>query len=98
MGMLKHNLGSVDVLDNFYEYQLYCKSLYASIQNFTKATMKILRKNSEEYFINKLIEKYQPEDRLDYDIITIDSESCKDFDDGFSIKEENERYILSVYI
>ena len=43
-GILKHNLGVVDTLDNFYEYQLYCKSLYASIQNFTKATMKILRK------------------------------------------------------
>ena len=97
-GILKHNLGTVDILDNFYEYQLYCKSLYASIQNFTKATMKILRKNSEEYFINKLIEKYHPEDRLDYDIVTIDSDNCKDFDDGFSILENENEWMISVYI
>ena len=98
IGILKNTLGDVDILDNFYEYQLYCKSLYASIQNFTKATMKVLRKNSQDYFINKLIEKYHPEDRLDYEIVTIDSEKCKDFDDGFSIIENNENYILSIYI
>lgn len=98
IGTLKNTLGNVDILDNFYEYQLYCKSLYASIQNFTKATMKILRKNSEDYFINKLIEKYHPEDRLDYEIVTIDSESCKDFDDGFSIIENEKTYKLSIYI
>ena len=97
-GILKNTLGDVDILDNFYEYQLYCKSLYASIQNFTKATMKILRKNSEDYFINKLIEKYHPEDRLDYEIVTIDSETCKDFDDGFSVTENDKNYILSIYI
>ena len=33
---LVNNLGDVTELDNFYEYQLYCKSLYASIQNITK--------------------------------------------------------------
>lgn len=98
IGTLQHNLGTVDILDNFYEYQLYCKSLYASIQNFTKATMKVLRKNSEDYFIQKLIEKYRPDDRTDYNIVTIDSNNCKDFDDGFSIIENDETYLISVYI
>ena len=36
MGKITATIGSVDVLFNFYEYQLYCKSLYASIQDFTK--------------------------------------------------------------
>lgn len=35
-GRLTNVLGCVTILDNFYEYQLYCKSLYASIQDFTK--------------------------------------------------------------
>ena len=60
--------------------------------------MKVLRKNSEDYFINKLTEKYHPEDRLSYNIVTIDSESCKDFDDGFSIVENDNTYKLSIYI
>ena len=98
IGTLQHNLGTVDILDNFYEYQLYCKSLYASIQNFTKATMKVVRKNSEDYFIQKLIEKYRPDERTDYNIVTIDSNNCKDFDDGFSITENDETYLISVYI
>ena len=34
---------NVSSLDTFYEYQLYCKSLYASIQKFTKHTMKQLK-------------------------------------------------------
>ena len=33
---LSQTIGSVDVLDNFYEYQLYCKSLNTSIQKFNK--------------------------------------------------------------
>ena len=32
-------IGDVSELVNFYEYQLYCKSLYASIQDLTKKTM-----------------------------------------------------------
>jgi hypothetical protein len=31
-GKLSNLIGSVDVLDSFYEYQLYCKSLNNSIQ------------------------------------------------------------------
>ena len=33
-GTIVSVLGDVDILSNFYEYQLYCKSLYASIQEF----------------------------------------------------------------
>ena len=34
-------IGDVSELVNFYEYQLYCKSLYASIQDLTKKTMQL---------------------------------------------------------
>ena len=43
VGTLCNTIGEVDKLDNFYEYQLYCKSLYSSIQNFKKATVKALK-------------------------------------------------------
>ena len=35
---LDNVIGTVDMLENFYEYQLYCKSLNASIQKFQKNT------------------------------------------------------------
>jgi len=44
---ISQNIGPIDVLDNYYEYQLYCKSLNSSIQKFTKDT-------------NKAIETYIP--------------------------------------
>lgn len=44
-GKLDNVIGPVDILDNFYEYQLYCKSLNASIQKFQKDTSKALEKN-----------------------------------------------------
>jgi exoribonuclease R len=44
---ISQNIGPIDVLDNYYEYQLYCKSLNSSIQKFTKDT-------------NKAIESYLP--------------------------------------
>ena len=37
-GSMKQNFGSIEVLDNYYEYILYCKSLNASIKKFTKTT------------------------------------------------------------
>jgi exoribonuclease R len=39
---ISQNIGSIDILDNYYEYQLYCKSLNSSIQKFTKDATKAL--------------------------------------------------------
>lgn len=99
-GVLVNVLGDVNELPNFYEYQLYCKSLYASIQNFTKQTMKRLRQKSETEFINQIIESYNIEDRrdIDYEIISIDPVGSKDFDDAFSFIEHAEHYTFSIYI
>ena len=46
-GKLDNVIGSVDVLDNFYEYQLYCKSLNASIQKFQKDATKALENSGK---------------------------------------------------
>jgi exoribonuclease R len=100
---LDNVIGSVDILDNFYEYQLYCKKLNASIQTFHRDTMKSLKNNDHDIIIEKIKNKYKDiEDRTDKDfwhIITIDPLNSQDFDDGFSIvKLENEISQLSIYI
>jgi len=98
VAQLDQVLGDVNILDNFYEYQLYCKSLYASIQDFTKATLRKLKRHTEREFIDTIIEKYNPEDRRDWDVYSIDPPTSKDFDDAFSFKKDSEHYYLSIYI
>ena len=100
---LDNVIGPVDVLDNFYEYQLFCKSLNASIQKFQKDTSKSLENKSHEIVIETVKSKYPSiQDRTDqkyWHIITIDPPKSQDFDDGFSIIEhENGIQQLSIYI
>jgi hypothetical protein len=106
-GALSIVIGSVDVLDNFYEYQLYCKSLNTSIQKFHRDTIKAIENKSHENFIESIKIKYPAiEDRTNnkmWYIFTIDPPKSQDFDDAFSSYEfydENENKIiqLSIYI
>ena len=76
---------------------MYCKSLYASIQDFRK-TINALKLKTEEEFVDEIKEKYNVEDRTDWDVITIDPTLSKDFDDGLSITFKETSIILSVYI
>jgi exoribonuclease R len=101
LGVLNQVIGPVDVLDNFYEYQLYCKSLNASIQKFQKDTTLALQdKSSHEKFIESICEKFPCiENRTNWHIFTIDPVKSSDFDDGFSIKQlDNDIHQLSIYI
>lgn len=94
-------IGDTDVLDFFYEYQLYCKSLYASIQDFTMAAKLKLKEKSEDELIKKIDSSHIIYDRTDqsiWQIYTIDPVGSKDFDDAFSFKEENDTNTLSIYI
>ena len=101
-GVLSKVIGTVDILDNFYEYQLYCKSLNASIQKFQKATTKALQQNSHDNFIESIKEKFpslEERHKGDYHIIAIDPDKSVDFDDAISIKQiDNETQQLTVYI
>ena len=94
-----NNLGDVDILENFYEYQLYCKSLYASIQQFNKATTQALKLKTEEELINKMITTNKLIDRTKEEIFTIDSRQTTDYDDAISIcKIGDTGYKVSIYI
>ena len=103
IGRLSSAIGPVDVLDNFYEYQLYCKSLNASIQKFQKDTTKAIGKSDHEDFINSVKVKFPCiEDRTnikDWYVFTIDPPKSQDFDDGFSIRTgEDGIQQISIYI
>jgi exoribonuclease R len=100
-GTIVNVLGDVEDLECFYEYQLYCKSLYASIQQFTKAAMSMLKKKTEREYINNMIDKYSLVDMTKENVYTIDSAQTTDYDDGFSVsrvKDVLDTYNVSIYI
>lgn len=101
-GTLASVIGPVNVLDNFYEYQLYCKSLNASIQNLHKATSNVINNQPHNTFIENIKNKYDCiEDRTSqkkWKVFTIDPTSSTDLDDGFSIQTTEDAYHVSIYI
>jgi hypothetical protein len=101
---LCQNIGPVDVLDNFYEYQLYCKSLHSSIQKFTKETASALgfkagKSDAHDVFIEGICSSGSIEDRSKWTVFSIDPSKSLDFDDAFSIKTiDDNTVLLSIYI
>jgi len=107
IGQISQMIGDVDILDNFYEYQLYCKSLNSSIQKFSKDTISALKlmeynQNNDRFIDNISIKYPNIEDRTDqsiWQILTIDPPKSVDFDDAFSIRIlDNDIHQLSIYI
>jgi hypothetical protein len=86
--IINQTIGPVDVLVNFYEYQLWCKGLNISIQKFQKATTNVLtlqkNRNSADprTFIDSCVEH-----REDWNVFSIDPNNCVDFDDAFGIRD-----------
>ena len=98
-GVIRQTLGDVDNLEHFYEYQLYCKSLYASIQNITKKAMKKLKATTEDELTEMMIRNNNLIDVRDKEnIYTIDPTHSKDFDDAFSIQKRGTSHIVNIYI
>ena len=97
---LSQNIGSVDIVANFYEYQLYCKHLNISIQSFNKETNKLVKADKDYLIVADICKTYpQIEDRTSWETFTIDPDGCLDFDDGFSVKvQSNNQVLLSIYI
>lgn len=85
-GIIHQLIGEVDELVNFYEYQLYCKNVNASLQKFTKNTLKSFKQHPD--LANYICEKYTNiEDRTHWKVFSIDPEGSVDFDDAFSIRQ-----------
>jgi len=99
MGVIMNTLGDVDELDNFYDYQLYCKNLNNSIQYFNKAVSNALKKSSHKHPVDEIMEKNKNiEDRTSCCVFSIDPNGCQDFDDAFGLIETAEGYVMSIYI
>ena len=97
-GEIKDTLGDVDSLEAFNEYQLYRRGLHLSLTPFVKASRVILRYNDP---IQNILDKtnYCIENlRSIKNIFTIDPVDCTDFDDAFSVSEENGVATINVYI
>ena len=98
-GTIVSVLGDVDILSNFYEYQLYCKSLYASIQEFNKVVSDKLKRKTATEFIDIMINKYNLKDCTNNAVYSIDSKQTTDYDDAFSITDlGNNSYKINIYI
>jgi len=99
-GIITETIGDVDVLEHFYEYQLYSKSLHVSISEFTNKTRNALNKKTHDEFVQQIFSNsnFVIEDRRDKYIFTIDPQNSLDYDDGFSIEEVGENLRISVYI
>jgi len=99
-GILTETIGDVDVLEHFYEYQLYSKSLHISITEFNNKTRLALNKKTHDEFVQLIFQNpnFVIEDRRDKYIFTIDPLNSLDYDDGFGIEEVGEYYCISIYI
>jgi len=97
-GKLNQSIGSIDILNNFYEYQLYCKCLNVSIQKFIKNAKKEIEKkminnNNHCKFIENIFKENETNNNIinrinnDYFIFSIDPINSQDYDDAFSITE-----------
>lgn len=102
LGVIHQVIGPVDELVNFYEYQLYCKNVNASLQKVTKKTMDALKDiGSSDAAIYEKIDKIYPciEDRTKWQVFSIDPEGSVDFDDAFSVRQVSDDItMVSIYI
>ncbi len=100
-GKLTLTIGNIDILENFYEYQLYCKTLNISINEFNKSVKNSLKIKSD-IDMEQIIfsnDKYNIIDRTNDVIFTVDPLNSSDFDDGLSVtKNADDTYTVSVYI
>lgn len=103
-GEIAETIGDVDSAEAFNEYQVCRKRLRISLTDFTNVVKRTLRLETDGDPESKLVEKvmrsgYKIDDYTGHrHIISIDPDSCTDFDDAFSAHVENEHIVVSTYI
>ena len=109
-GSIVQNLGAVNVLENYYEYVLYCNDLTTSILGFTRAARAAIKRltggtgvtdaGTASTIISRIMASNRTtiESRLDERVITIDPHGAADFDDAFSVNVYAGYQVLSVYV
>jgi exoribonuclease R len=99
-GIIVQTIGPVDINTNYYEYQLYRKNLFHSIQTFTMNTKKALSNNPDKDHITIIVKRYPNiQNRSSYKVFSIDPASTLDYDDAFSIDRiDSDKILISIYI
>ena len=100
-GVIIETLGDVSNLEAFYEYKLYCRNLNVSNKDFSKKTHKLFYTEKTEEYIQKIQQNpnFHIEDRTDEFVFTIDPKNSLDYDDGFSVKiNDDGSKMVSIYI
>jgi len=102
-GTIVETLGDVDNINVFYEYQLICKNIHASITEFSNATRDQLRKHTIDEYITRIStnESFNIHTiSRDISVFSIDPIGSVDFDDAFSVRLNpvNGNTIMSIYI
>ena len=88
---LTNAIGDVDVLENYYEYQLHCAKIAHTMQYFNKGVATALISTNPTFI--------PTETRNGIKIMTIDPAGTRDFDDALSIVERTDgTTTVSVYI
>ena len=97
---LTQTIGPINILNNYYEYQLYCKSLNSSMQRFNKDAKTIIDSSfdTNNTFIESICGQIERR-TIDWRIFSIDPANSMDLDDAFSIKRVGtDTIMLSIYI
>lgn len=96
IGNVVQNLGPIDILSNFYEYILYCKSLQISNSKFNKITNDTIKTKTHEQWIQQILKKNNNiiDRTKGFFIFSIDGSHTTDYDDAISFQNN----ILSIYI
>ena len=97
-GTVTQNLGNISILNHYYEYALYCKSLNISIQKFNKEVKEKLQHQNNQLLIETIATQHNMEirNKSDYYIFTLDSSQSNDYDDAISYDKKEHK--ISIYI
>jgi len=100
-GEIVETIGDVDSREAFNEYQVCRKRLNISLTPFTNVVKDTLKSTDEWPLIEKIM-TLNPGDKIadlrNYHVITVDPDSCTDFDDAFSAQLMGNILIVNVYI
>jgi len=100
-GEIVETIGDVDSREAFNEYQVCRKRLNISLTPFTNIVKDTLKSTDEWPLIEKIM-MLNPGDKIadlrNYHVITVDPDSCTDFDDAFSAQLMGNVLIVNVYI
>lgn len=97
IGRLTNTLGATTDCDAYIQYMLITNNL--QIGKKEKQLMERKINENTKLITNNLIEKYNIENRMIYQVFSIDGETTRDYDDAIGVITINDKhYVVSTYI